>query len=78
MMAIITGFFVLSVHSAQGQYGNPYDPYLGYQRVQREQEALELDRKRNQILEGQLILQRLDSALPIQAPQPHPLPVYGY
>lgn len=78
IMAIITAFLVLSVQSAFGQYGNPYDPYLDYQRDQREQQALELDRERNQILKNQLILQRLDSALPVEAPQPEPLPVYGY
>jgi hypothetical protein len=78
IMAIITAFFVLSVQSAFGQYGNPYDPYLDYQRAERERVALELDRERNQILRNQLILQRLDSALPVEAPQPEPLPVYGY
>lgn len=78
IMAIITAFFMLSVHSAFGQYGNPYDPYLEYQRVQREKVALGLDRERNQILQQQLFLQRFDSALPVEAPRPHPLPVYGY
>jgi hypothetical protein len=78
IMALITAFFVLSVQSAFGQYGNPYDPYLDYQSDQREREALELDRERNQILRNQLILQRLDSALPVEAPRPEPLPVYGY
>jgi hypothetical protein len=78
IMALIAAFFVLSVQSAFGQYGNPYDPYLDYQRVQREKVALELDRERNQILQHQLMLQRFDSALPVEAPHPEPLPVYGY
>lgn len=36
---------------AQCQYGNPNDPYLDYQRQQREKEQLELQRRQVQAIE---------------------------
>ncbi len=36
---------------AQGQYGNPNDPYLNYQRIEREREALDLQRRQVEALE---------------------------
>jgi hypothetical protein len=37
--------------TAGAQYGNPYDPYLQYQRHQRERESLELQRRQVEIME---------------------------
>jgi len=37
--------------TAQCQYGNPNDPYLDYQRQQREKEQLELQRRQVEAIE---------------------------
>jgi len=39
--------------TAQCQYGNPNDPYLDYQRIERERESLELQRRQVEAIERQ-------------------------
>ena len=49
MLAISIMFWYAAL--AQGQYGNPNDPYLDYQRIERERESLELQRRQVEALE---------------------------
>lgn len=49
MFAISAMFWYAAM--ASGQYGNPNDPYLDYQRVQRERESLELQRRQVEAIE---------------------------
>ncbi len=49
--ALLGAFLYFTLSSANAQYGNPYDPYLDYQRHQREIESLDLQRRQVQAIE---------------------------
>jgi hypothetical protein len=53
IVAIMGAFMYFTLSGAEAQYGNPYDPYLDYQRQQREIESLELQRRQVEIIERQ-------------------------
>ena len=54
-LAVIGAFMYFSFRAttAGSQYGDPNDPYLDYQRQQRERQSLELQRRQVEILERQ-------------------------
>ena len=56
LMALLGAFMYFTLARASSQYGNPYDPYLNYQQQQRQQEALEIQRRQLQIMEQNQIL----------------------
>jgi hypothetical protein len=51
IIAMVGAFMYFSLRSAGAQYGNPNDPYLDYQRQQREIEDLEIQRRQLEIQE---------------------------
>lgn len=66
IVALVAAFMFFSLRSAGAQYGNPYDPYLDYQRQQREIESLELQRRQVEILERNQAMRWL---MPLPTPQ---------
>jgi hypothetical protein len=59
IVAVVGAFLYFTLRSAEAQYGNPDDPYLDYQRQQRERESIELQRRQIQILERQEMFRML-------------------